>query len=195
MKLYPVCYAVHRALDAASISSSKHRLDLADIDAVAVEMGETQTKMLRIHRPHNALDAKFCGEFAVTAALISGNCGRAELTDAFVQRADVQEFLPKVKIHPVSEKDPEEPGFSPFDRVRLTLRDGGEVTSDPVVRPRGHFTRPVDGERLWQKFADCAGDVLGPSEAQALFDSLQSLPRLASAGELGLLPVSRSAVN
>ena len=79
--------------------------------------------------------------------------------------------------------------------MRLTLRDGSEVTSDPVVRPRGHFTRPVDGERLWQKFADCAGDVLGPSEAQALFDSLQSLPRLASAGELGLLPVSRSAMN
>ena len=196
VKLYPVCYAAHRALDAASDLQRKHRLDLSEIDAVAVDMGETQTKMLRIHRPRNALDAKFCGEFAVTAALLSGNCGRAELTDGFVQRTDVQEFLPKVKIHPVTEKDPDEPGFSPFDRVRLTLRDGGgELISDPVVRPRGHFTRPVDSERLWQKFADCAGDVLGPSDTQALFNSLQGLPRLSSVGELGLLPVSRSAVN
>src|SRR5258705_20376 len=113
------------ALDAASDLQRKPRLDLAEIDTVAVDMGETQTKMLRIHRPRNALDAKFCGEFAVTAALLAGNCGRAELTDAFVQRTDVQEFLPKVKIHPVTEKDPDEPGFSPFDRVRLTLRDGG----------------------------------------------------------------------
>ena len=151
--------------------------------------------MLRIHRPQTALDAKFCGEFAVTAALIAGSCGRAELSDAFVRRTDIQDFIGKVRIHALPEKDPDEPGFSPFDRVRLTLREGREVTSEPVTRPRGHFTRPVNGERLWRKFADCAGDVLDPTEAQALFESLQSLPRLSSVADLGLLPVSRAAVN
>ena len=64
-----------------------------------------------------------------------------------------------------------------------------------MARPRGHFTRPVNDERLWRKFADCAGDVLDPTEAQALFDSLQSLPRLSSLADLGLLPVARAAVN
>ena len=112
-----------------------------------------------------------------------------------MRRADIQDFIGKVRIQALPEKDPDEPGFSPFDRVRLTLREGREVTSEPVTRPRGHFTRPVNGERLWRKFADCAGDVLEPTEAQALFDSLQSLPRLSSVADLGLLPVSRAAVN
>jgi 2-methylcitrate dehydratase PrpD len=195
VKLYPVCYAAHRALDAMLDLQQEHRFKPGDIDAVAVEIGETQTKMLRIHRPQTALDAKFCGEFAVTAALLAGSCGRAELTDAFVRRSDIQDFIGRVRIHALPEKDPDEPGFSPFDRVRLTLREGREVTSEPVTRPRGHFTRPVNGERLWRKFADCAGEVLEPTEAQALFDSLQSLPRLASVADLGLLPVSRAAVN
>jgi hypothetical protein len=53
----------------------------------------------------------------------------------------------------------------------------------------------VNGERLWHKFADCAGDVLDPTGAQALFASLQSLPQLSSLADLGLLPVSRAAVN
>jgi len=195
VKLYPVCYAAHRALDAVLDLQHEHHFKPDDIDAVAIEIGETQAKMLRIHRPQNALDAKFCGEFAVTAALIAGNCGRPELTDAFVGRTDIQDFIPKVRIHPVSEKDPDEPGFSPFDRVRLVLREDREVTSEPVLRPRGHFTRPVNGEQLWRKFADCAGDALGPSDTQALFECLQNLSRLSSVADLGLLPASRSAVN
>ena len=67
---------------------------------VELEIGETQSHILRIHRPQNALDAKICGEFAATAALIAGQCGRAELTDDFVQRADVQNFLPRSASRP-----------------------------------------------------------------------------------------------
>ena len=145
-------------------------------------MGETQTKILRIHRPQNALDAKICGEFAVTAALIAGNCGRAELTDAFVQRTDVQASCRRSKFSRCRRKIPMSRRIRRSTGCGSPCARGGEVTSEPVFKPRGHFTRPVDGERLWQKFADCAGDVLGPSETQALFDSLQSLPRLASAG-------------
>jgi 2-methylcitrate dehydratase PrpD len=190
VKLYPVCYAAHRALDAVLDLRQRHRFKPDDVDALTLEIGETQSKMLRIHRPQNALDAKFCGEFAVTAAVIAGRCGRAELTDAFVRRTDVQGFLPKVAIAPVGGNDPDEPAFAPFDRVRLTLREGGEIVSEPVYRARGHFARRLDRDRLWAKFHDCAADVLGTDEAQALFDTLQNLPRLNSVSDLGLLPVT-----
>src|SRR5262245_718862 len=68
VKLYPVCYAVHRALDGVLGLRAEHRVGPDDVAAVTLELGETQTKILRIHRPTNALDAKMCGEFAVTAA-------------------------------------------------------------------------------------------------------------------------------
>src|SRR5262245_2986033 len=190
VKLYPVCYAAHRALDAVIELREQHRFRPDAIDAVTLEIGDTQSRILRIHRPQNAFEAKICGEFAATAAVIAGRCGRAELTDEFVRRADVQGFLPKVAIVPVDGKDPDEPALAPFDRVRLRLRDGREIVCDPVFQARGHFARRVDRGRLWEKVSDCAGDALGAVETQALFDTLQTLPRLKSASDLGLLPAS-----
>jgi len=193
VKLYPVCYAVHRALDAVLDLQKTARISPDDIQSVAVELGETQTKILRVHQPTSALDAKICGEFAISAAIIAGRCGPAELTDAFVHRRDVQDFLPKVHIAPLADKDPDEPAHSPFDRVTLLLREGREVASEPVFKPRGHFTRGVEPERLWQKFSECTGDSIGASDAKALFDVLQDLPGVPSVTALGLLPAS--AVN
>jgi 2-methylcitrate dehydratase PrpD len=195
VKLYPVCYAAHRVLDAALDLRQQHQVRPDDVASVAIEIGETQTKMLRVHCPRNALNAKFSGEFAATAALIAGRCGRAEVTDTFVQRPDVQALLPKVRIDPVSERDPDEPAFSPFDRVRFTLREGRELTSEPVFKPRGHFTRPVTTHQLWGKFADCTGDALDDAASRALFDTLQRLPELSTLAEIVPLPVSGRMVN
>jgi 2-methylcitrate dehydratase PrpD len=190
VKLYPVCYCAHRILDAALDLQREHRVNPDDIQTATVEIGATQAKILRVHRPQNALEAKFCAEFAVTAALLAGRCGRAELTDAFVRRPDVQAFISKVAIEPIAEQDPHEPANSPFDRVRLTLRDGRTIASAPVSQPRGHFARPIDGDELWQKFSDCVGDVLDESEARRLFESLQRLPQLAGVADLGLIPAA-----
>jgi len=195
IKLYPVCYAVHRTVDAVLDLKERHRFAADDIERLTVEMGETQTRILRVRHPQGALDAKMCGEFAVAAAVIAGRCGRAELSDAFVQRPDVQDFMPRVRIEPLSERDPDEPAHSPFDRVRLMLREGREIASEPVFKARGHFTRPVGGERLWHKFKDCAGGVLDDAEARSVFAVLQDLPRLESVGELGLVPIAHSMVN
>jgi 2-methylcitrate dehydratase PrpD len=195
VKLYPVCYAVHRALDAVLDLRLQHQVRPDDIAGVALEIGATQAKILRIHAPQSALDAKICGEFAVTAALVAGRCGRAELTDAFVQRPDVQALLRKVRVDPVSEKDSDEPAHSPFDRVRLSLRGDRELVSEPVFKPRGHFTRPVTADELWTKFADCASDGLGSAACRALFESVQRLPELASVSGLAPRRPAGTAVN
>jgi 2-methylcitrate dehydratase PrpD len=190
VKLYPVCYCAHRVLDAAIDIQAKQHFKPDDIASMTLELGDTETKILRHHRPQTGLEAKFSGEFAAAAAVIAGQCGRAELTDQFVRRADIQRFIPKVQIEATADKDPEEPAHPPFNRVRMMLRDGREVISEPVYKARGHFKRPVDRQRLWQKFSDCAADVFEASEARTLFDTLQDLPRLRAASELGLLPAS-----
>jgi 2-methylcitrate dehydratase PrpD len=140
--------------------------------------------VLRNHRPKTALEAKFSAEFAIAAAALAGRCGADEVSDAFVTRRDVQAFFGKVHIHPLTEKDPEEPTRSPFDRVRLTLNDGGTVASHPVYEPRGHFKRGVARDVLWQKFAACAAATVSDDRAHALFDALQNLSRLSSITEL-----------
>ncbi len=184
VKLYPMCYGTHRVLDGMLDLRRRHLVEPDGIVQVGVEIGETQAVMLRNHRPQNALDAKFSIEFAVAAAAVAGQCGLAELTDAFVRRTDVQEIFPKVRISTSTGRLPEEPALAAHDRVEILLRDGRRFASEPIAYPRGHFKRPVDAAALWRKFKDCTAQAMAEPQARDLFNRLQALNRLASASEL-----------
>jgi 2-methylcitrate dehydratase PrpD len=184
VKLYPMCFGAHRILDAMIDTVHAHGLKPDSIAAVDVDLAENSTKVLRNHRPQTALEAKFSAEFAMAAAAIAGRCSDAEVATPFVARSDVQEFIGKVRVHPLTEKDPEEPTRSPFDRVRVTLKDGREVPSAEVYYPRGHFKRGVERDVLWQKFSDCAAAAVNRERALQLFDAFQQLPQMASLSEL-----------
>ncbi|HVV94248.1 MAG TPA: MmgE/PrpD family protein [Hyphomicrobiales bacterium] len=187
IKRYPVCYALHRALD--GMLALRDRIAGPDaIAAVTVELGETQAGMLRTAQPQTALDAKFSAPFAMAAAAIAGRCGLAELSDGFVRRPDVQAFLPRVAVQPLAGRDDEEPTFSPYDRVSLRLASGETMSGEPVRRPRGHFANPLAPANIAAKFLDCAATVLGPPEAQRLLAALLDLEHLASFEPLRIAP-------
>lgn len=184
VKLYPMCFGAHRILDAMVDVCAVNKISARDIAGVDVEVSENSSKVLRNHRPQTALEAKFSAEFAIAAAAIAGGCGAEEVSNEFVARSDVQDFLRNVRIHPLTDKDPEEPTRSPFDRVRLTLVGGQKIASEPVYEPRGHFKRGVERDVLWRKFGQCADGVVDEARAGALFDALQNLPRLANIADL-----------
>jgi 2-methylcitrate dehydratase PrpD len=184
VKLYPMCFGAHRILDAMVDVCAANKINVRDIARVDVEVSENSAKVLRNHQPKTALQAKFSAEFAMAAGAFAGRCGDEEVSDAFVARRDIQDFFSKVRIHPLTEKDPDEPTRSPFDRVRLTLANGRVFASEPVREPRGHFKRGIERDVLWRKFAACAGGVADQVRAAELFDALQNLPRLTSIADL-----------
>src|SRR5207237_4743781 len=111
---------------------------------------------------------KFSAEFAVAAAAVAGDCGLAELTDAFVRRPDVQDVFAKVRIATRGDKLPEEPALAAADRVTVELADGRRLESEPIAYPRGHFKKPVDAGVLWGKFKDCTAPSMSEPQARAL---------------------------
>lgn len=183
IKLYPVCYGVHRSLDAMIGLVKRESLKADDIASVEVEMGEAQAAILRNHRPQSALDAKFSAEFAMAAAATAQRCGMSELTDRFVQRQDVQAFMPKVAVKTVTGQSAEDKALAPFEQVRVTMRDNRQLLSTRVTHPLGHFKNPVGTDVLWSKFADCINGA--PIEAKPLFERLQRIDTLNSVAELG----------
>ena len=185
VKLYPMCYCTHRAADAMIALRKANNLEPENIRSVDVDLGDAQLAVLRNHRPQTGLEAKFSLEFAMASSATVGRCTRHELATEFVRRPEIQDFFAKVQAHPTTERAEDDPLFAPFDRVRVTLNDGRELASEPIRYPQGHFRRPVDRERLWEKFADCAADVIRPVEARQLFEALQDLPRLGSLRDLG----------
>ena len=172
IKRYPVCYALHRSIDALLAMEAKPR----EVESVEIHIGKLQAAMLRHSSPRNALDAKFSAQFAMAAALTSGKVGLAELSDGFVQRKDVQALMPKVRIATTDASDPDDPLFAPFDYVTVN-----GVKSREIRHAKGHARNPLTLDQLREKFDDCTGGKRRP-----LFERLLTLESLPDVSRIGL---------
>jgi len=155
VKRYPVCYAIHRCIDAVL----EKRFSTEALVSVEVRVGRLQAAMLRHGAPQSALDAKFSAQFAMAAALISRRVGLAELTDAYVRRQDVQALMRKVRVTSTDETDPETGLFAPYDVVTLNLAGGDEIRTREVRYPKGHARNPLSLEELRAKFDECTDGI------------------------------------
>ena len=186
VKLYPMCYGTHRALDGVIALARERDLAPGDIGEVEIQATEVQLANLVHHDPKIALHAKFSMEFAVAMALIARRDTLAEVQDSFVQRADVRALMKKVRISIVLPRD----RVSPGDGVIVTLKDGTRLERRFDL-PLGHAKRPARPEALWTKFADCTRDALEEGEARRLFDLLQNLENVQSVSEFPLAGLNR----
>jgi 2-methylcitrate dehydratase PrpD len=188
IKLWPMCYAAHRLIDATIGLCRAHPLAPEAVASIEVELGVAQARMLREHAPRTPLEAKFSAEFAVAAAIVAGACGTAQLTAEFLARPALRELFAKLRIGVREGANPDEPTLSPADRVRLVLRDGTVLDSGPVALPPGHFRRPATAAALREKFDDCTAGRLSPAAASRLFEACQRIERLGGVADLLAAP-------
>jgi 2-methylcitrate dehydratase PrpD len=175
VKLYPMCYALHRIIDGVIELRKRHPSAFEEVQQIDVTISDTPAAILNNPAPKDALEAKFSIQFAVAAAAITGGCGTTELEDAFIRRPDVQNLMKKVVIHPDPEKIPDDPIFSPADFVTVTKTRSERFESGPVSRAYGHHEKPATAEQIWKKFSDCVAPTLGDDEANKLFATVMSL--------------------
>jgi 2-methylcitrate dehydratase PrpD len=179
IKKYPACYCTHRALDAMLDLLDRHPLTPQEIDRITVSLSETHALILRSHRPRTGLEGKFSMEFAMAAAVIARRAGLTEYTDAFVQRADVQQLMRRVAVETNTNYDPEISGASAWDQVRIDLA-GGRIESERVRRARGHADCPLSEGELYEKFRDCLEAGQSRFSPEALFERLKRLEALSA---------------
>ena len=104
--------------------------------------------------------------------------------DALGLLQPVQSLMRKVRVETVDAVDPEDPLFSPFDRVCVRLNGGATLESEPVRRARGHAHNPIAVEELHAKFTDCVGTSLAPPVRELLFERLLHLEALSDTAAL-----------
>jgi 2-methylcitrate dehydratase PrpD len=189
IKRYPMCYATHRSIDAVLDLAAEHDLDPKAIDEIHVRIGDAQDLMLRNREPKTALEAKFSIEFAVASALVARKVGLKELDDGFVRRDDIIETMRKVKRSTTNERLADMPPFAPDDRVSIRLKSGEKLDHAPVVRPKGHWQKPLTEAELREKFLDCTERRLGRKQAEVLFEKLNNLEDVASLRELPVVKI------
>jgi 2-methylcitrate dehydratase PrpD len=175
IKLSPICYAAHRICDAALMLRADPRVRPDAIARIEIELGATQSAILRSHQPETPDEAKFSAEFAAVATLLNGRCGLAELDPGFINRADIQALVAATVRQTTAAQDLVEPMHAPFDRITLVLRDGTRLTSPAVMHADGHHLRPPSPARLRAKFDECVMPRLAQADADRLFERLATI--------------------
>jgi 2-methylcitrate dehydratase PrpD len=183
IKKYPACYCTHRTLDAMLELLARHPLEPEEVERITVSLSETHALILRNHRPQTGLEAKFSIEFAMACAIVARRAGLGEYTDAFVQRPDVQRLLPRVHVETNQNYDPEQPGASLWDQVRVDLVSGASLESEKVHRAKGHADRPLSESELFEKFRGCLEAGRARIAPELLFDRIRRL-EMGSARQL-----------
>jgi 2-methylcitrate dehydratase PrpD len=180
IKKYPHCYAAHRAIDAMLDLVDAHPVKPEDVRKVSVHLSSSISTILRYQQPDTGLAAKFSIEFAMASGLIAHRVGLAELTDPFVQRKDVQDMMRLVERDLTDESDETNPGFAPWDQVKIELVSGQVLASEQVTQARGHAERPLTDSQLHEKFEDCLTSSGSEISADVLFGRLQSMPSISA---------------
>lgn len=184
IKKYPICFAAHRAVDAILDLSHEHAILAEQVDGISVSLSVLAAKLLRNALPQTGLEAKFSIQFAVAAALISGNVGLHELTEEFVLSGAVQNLMKRVEVNTNENYDTEAPVQSVWDQVHVLLSSGDRLSSAQVKRPRGHPSNPLQPGELRRKFTDClvAGSV--EMNDERLFEVLDRVEKIGSVREI-----------
>ena len=187
VKLYPCCYATHRALDAALDLRERHAIDPAAVRRLRVEVARGGLLPLRSEPPTTGLQGKFSMEYCLAAALLDGAVGLATFTDDAVRRPAARDLMSKVET--VEGEAPAEFPIGGYADLRVTLSDGTEHAHRVDVA-LGDPARPVSYERLVAKFRDCCDGVL---PAGATDRTLAALDRLADLPDIRELTAALAA--
>ncbi len=186
IKKYPTCYCTHRAIDCMLDLVAVQLVKADEVQKISVSISDYFATVLRNHLPKTGLAAKFSMEFAMASGVVAKRVGLRELTDAFVQREEIQQLMRRVEIVTTAKYDQEMPGAAPADAVAVTLHGGRRLDGAPVARATGHASRPLTDTQIHDKFVDCLEAGASDIPAETLYGRLGAL-RSSSARELTMM--------
>ncbi len=159
IKPYPCGVLTHPSMDALLALMRDEGLSAAEIERITLHAGNNILGPIRFRVATTELEGKFSMAFLLAAIAIAGRAGKAEFTDEFVQRADVQELQRRVE----TAHDPaiEARGLDKIrSRLVLETRDGRRFEREAGEAYRGGPDNALSDRQVEEKFEDCAQGLL-----------------------------------
>ena len=178
VKLYPCCTSNHRPVEAAILLSREHNIDPSEIERVDCGVIYKVPDILIRSDPRSGVEAKFCLQYCVARALVSGRLSISHFDQSQVLDPSLRPLMAKVfmYVHPEGRK---ETMTRQIAEVTIKLRDG-RIFSKKVYEQEGHPLRPLSDEQVRNKFMDCATRVLTTGDATRLMDYLWDIENKAT---------------
>lgn len=158
---------VHPAIDLCLQLRAEPGFSLDAIEAVRLRVHPLVMDLTGKREPGSGLEGKFSIFHAAAVALVDGDGGEAEFSDARVLAPEVVAMRRRVSTQV-------EPGFRRTQcEVVLRLRDGSERRAETTT-PLGSLEKPMSDEALGRKFLGLATPVVGAERAGRLLDAAWS---------------------
>jgi 2-methylcitrate dehydratase PrpD len=129
--------------------------------------------------PSTTDEAQYSLPYPVAAALVFGRLGAVEVTPPRLADPRIARLITATTLS----ETPDLSGRFPAERwarVRVTLRDGSALSSEPT-RDRGNPDNPLSDVELREKYRDLAVPVLGRERATTIESAVDALTTDASA--------------
>jgi 2-methylcitrate dehydratase PrpD len=177
-KAYPVCRWAQPAIEAALTLQSATKFSADDIDEIAIEtFAEAAALGAGCAIPNSTDEAQYSLPHPVAAALVFGEVGAEEIEMPRLADPRIRRLLAAMKVIEDAEFSRRFPAER-WARVRITLRDGRMLASEPAIA-RGNPENPLTDNELRGKYRSLAEPVLGVGQAariERLVDALHVDP-------------------
>ena len=191
IKPYPSCKATHTAIDAALHLLHEGRMEPEQIEAVEIFVSEgcyqTVGHPFEI-RTDPQVDAQFSIPYTVATALLKGNVGLEDFTEAAIKDTRRMTMAERVKVS----VDPglQEPSTNVVNlESRVVIRANGRTYSHRCSVARGHPERPMTREEILSKFESCLqfATSLSPEKGKHVLSTILDLERVKDVSSITAL--------
>ncbi len=180
IKLFPCKFTTHYSICAALAVRPKlpSRSTIASVKMRAAEVPTGDRP-----QPRTGLEGKFSVQYTAAAALLDGEVKISTFTDERLNRADMKELLPKMRL----EMSPDIPSKYTAGRyldMEIEMKDGSRIT-ERCTAPSGSWgTPPVSTAEHLAKVRDCFATQLSSDAAERCIELASALDSL-SADQIG----------
>ena len=185
-KPYACGLVVHAAIDGCIQLRNENNLKPEDIARVDLSVCPIVMELTAIREPATGLQGKFSIFHAAATAIVFGDAGEAQFSNAAVNDERVIALRRKVAVAPDAALKKIQ------SRITITLNDG-RVLNRFVENALGTLARPMSDADLERKFRGLAGEVLATSAADALVALCWSAEQLADGGAIARATVPQAA--
>lgn len=183
IKPYPSGVLTHPSMDALKFLMAEEGLKPEDIAHVMLSAGSNVLGPIRFTLARTELEGKFSFQFLLSAIILAGRCGKAEMTDAFVSSEACQTMQGRIETR--FDQAIEDMGWDRIrSKVEVTTQDGRRFERWADENYRGSPHNPLSDAELENKFRDCAAGLLDEAACQRLFDQVWSLETQADVSVL-----------
>jgi len=159
---------IHPSIDGCRQLCAAHQLRADDIEGVDLRVHPLVLELTGKRTPQTGLEAKFSVYHACAAAILFGQAGEAEFSDAVARRADVIALRDRVQARVDAAIDE-----SAAD-VTIRCKDGRSLHLK-IEHAIGSLQRPLSDAELERKFHGLVDPVLGAARAARLVDLCRTL--------------------